>query len=148
IEWLPTARAAVANVATPLAFSVAVPRLVVPSRKVTVPVGVPVAGATAVTVAVKVTDWPNTTGLADEVSAVLLLLAAFTVSVRVPEVLVAKFVSPPKAAVIAWLPTVRAAVANVAVPPLRVAVPRVVVPSLKVTVPVGVPAPGATALTV
>jgi hypothetical protein len=43
--------------------------MVVPSRKVTVPVGVPVAGATAETVAVKVTDWPGSDGLTEDVSA-------------------------------------------------------------------------------
>ena len=55
IGWVPTARALVVSVATPEPFKVPVPRLVAPSRKVTVPVGVPVPGATAVTVAVKVT---------------------------------------------------------------------------------------------
>ena len=39
-------------------------------------------------------------------------------------------------------------VAKVAVPLLSVPVPKVVAPSLKVTVPVGVPAPGADAVTV
>ena len=43
-------------VAIPDALSVPVPMLVAPSKKSTVPVGVPLAGATAVTVAVKVTD--------------------------------------------------------------------------------------------
>jgi len=38
--------------------------------KVTVPVGVPVPGATAVTVAVNVTDCPKTDGFAEDVSAV------------------------------------------------------------------------------
>ena len=47
-----------------------------------------------------------------------------------------------------WLPTARLEVEKVAVPSLRVPVPSVVVPSRKVTVPVGVPAPGAFALTV
>jgi hypothetical protein len=42
--------------------------VVVPSRKVMVPVGVPVAGATAETVAVKVTDWPGSDGLIEDVS--------------------------------------------------------------------------------
>ena len=35
---------------------------------VTVPVGVPEPGALAVIVAVNVTDWPNTEGLAEEVT--------------------------------------------------------------------------------
>jgi hypothetical protein len=50
---------------------VAVPSVVDPSAKVTVPVGVPAPGATAATVAVTVTDWPYAVGLADEESAVV-----------------------------------------------------------------------------
>jgi hypothetical protein len=38
----------------------AVPRMVLPSLNVTVPVGVPEPGALALTIAVKVTTWPNT----------------------------------------------------------------------------------------
>ena len=37
----------------------------------TVPVGVPAPGATALTVAVKVTDWPKTDGLAEEATLVV-----------------------------------------------------------------------------
>jgi hypothetical protein len=55
--------------------------------KITEPVGVPVAGATALTVAVKVTDWPRTDGFALEASAVV-VEAAFTVCVSVEDVLV------------------------------------------------------------
>ena len=51
--------------------------VVAPSVKVTVPVGVPVAGATAATVAVNVTACPNTEGLGAEVTVVL-LAALFT----------------------------------------------------------------------
>ena len=46
------------------------------------------------------------------------------------------------------MPPARLPVMNVAVPPFRTAVPSVFGPSRNVTVPVGVPAPGATALTV
>ena len=52
---MPTAKEDVVNVATPL-LSVPVPMGLPPSRNVTVPVGVPVPGATGETVAVKVTD--------------------------------------------------------------------------------------------
>jgi hypothetical protein len=45
--------------------------VVLPSKKFTVPVGVPVPGATAATVAVKVTVWPNNDGLAAEVRVVV-----------------------------------------------------------------------------
>ena len=59
---------------------VALPALIVtgawgvPSMvKVTVPVGVPAPGATALTVAVKVTVWPDSDGLTEEVTVVVLL---------------------------------------------------------------------------
>ena len=65
------------NVALPL-LSVPVPNTVAPFLNVTVPVGVPLPGATAATVAVNVTDWPNTDGLCDELT-VLELAALFTV---------------------------------------------------------------------
>jgi len=51
------------------AFSVPEPIAVTPSRKETVPVGVPEPGAADATVAVNVTLWPNTDGLAEEISA-------------------------------------------------------------------------------
>jgi hypothetical protein len=74
IECVATESSDVLNVAlvTP-AFvdSVPVPKVVVPSLKVTVPVGFPLPGATALTVAVKVTDWPKTDGLAEEVTVVV-----------------------------------------------------------------------------
>ena len=54
IEWLPTAKLEVLKVALP-PESVAVPKVVEPSRKLTVPDGVPLPGALALTVAVKVT---------------------------------------------------------------------------------------------
>src|ERR1700752_419363 len=73
--WLPTASAEVVNVAIP-PLSVPVPMGLPPSRNVTVPVGVPLPGATGETVAVKVTDWPNTDGFVDEVTVVL--VSAFT----------------------------------------------------------------------
>ncbi len=57
--------------ADPLA-SVPVPRVVVPSRKVTVPVGVPPDDVTA---AVNVTVWPVKAGFADDVTAVLVAAA-------------------------------------------------------------------------
>ena len=47
------------------------PMLVAPSRKLTVPVGVPAPGVATTTVAVKVTDCPNTDGLVDDVSVVV-----------------------------------------------------------------------------
>jgi len=69
MEWGPTAKAEVENVAFPL-LSVPVPNTVVPFLNVTVPVGVPPPGATAATVAVNVTDWSNTEGLCEESTTV------------------------------------------------------------------------------
>ncbi len=73
-------------------FNSPMPIDVVPSRNVTVPVGVPAPGFTALTVAVKVTFWPNTDGLTEDVTVVD-VLALFTVCSTLP-LLVAKFVSP------------------------------------------------------
>jgi hypothetical protein len=46
--------------------------VVVPSVKVTAPLGVPTPGDAAETVAVKVTAWPNVDGLTAELTVVLL----------------------------------------------------------------------------
>jgi len=55
MECAPTLSVELVRVATP-PDSVPVPKVVEPSRKVTVPVRVPDPGATAFTVAVRVTD--------------------------------------------------------------------------------------------
>ena len=81
------------KVAWPEPSSAAVPSVVEPSLKVTLPVGIPAPGAVAVTVAVKVIDWPETEGLADEATE-LVVADWLTVCVSVEEVLVAKSVSP------------------------------------------------------
>ena len=47
----------------------------------TVPVGVPAPGATALTVAVKLTDWPKTEGLT-EAATIVVVLAWLTTCVR------------------------------------------------------------------
>ena len=70
-----------------------VPSELVPSLKVTVPVGVALAGATGLTVAVKTTAWPNVDGFGDEPAAVL-LLPLLTCWVKVADVLVLKLASP------------------------------------------------------
>src|SRR5579872_5194593 len=69
--WLPAVRAEVLKLAIP-PESVPVPIGLPPSRNITVPVGVPEPGATAVTVAVRVTASPKTEGLTDEVTVVVL----------------------------------------------------------------------------
>ena len=76
----PAVRAVVEIEAVP-ALRVAVPSEVAPSRKVTVPpVGVvgPVIWAT---VAVRVVDWPNTDGLTELVSVVVVLSTTTSVPV-------------------------------------------------------------------
>src|SRR6266516_4415702 len=121
--------------------------MVAPSRKFTVPAGLPAPGGTTVTVAVNVTLDPATDGFEEEVTVVV-VLALLTVWVSTALVLVLKFASPPYDAVIEGDPTANVEVVNVAVPPDRVPVPSVVAPSRKVTVPLGLPAPGATGATV
>ena len=59
---MPTDKLEVLSVACPEASRVLVPSITAPSMKVTLPVGVPAPGGEAETVAVKVTDWPNTEG--------------------------------------------------------------------------------------
>src|SRR2546427_218843 len=98
----------------------------------TVPVAVPDPGATALTVAVKVADWPTTVGFAEAVSAVV-VSGLFAVCVTAAEVLVLKLPSPLYTAVIEWAAAASAVVVKAAWPPLRVLVASAVVPSLKVT---------------
>ena len=69
------------------------PMLVEPFLKVTVPVGIPLPGELAATVAVNVTGWPKAEGLAEELKVVV-EASAFTVWPRVVEALPLKLVSP------------------------------------------------------
>jgi hypothetical protein len=87
---LPATSDEVDNVAVP-PVNVAVPNVVAESKNVTVPLGVPVP---AVTVAVKVTDWPNTDGLSELVTVVE-VEPWLTVCVIAAEVLAVKLPSPP-----------------------------------------------------
>jgi hypothetical protein len=84
----------VAKVATALAFSVPVPSIVVPSRKVAVPVGVP--EVLDVIVEVNVTGEPLDAEGAELTKAVVVatVTAGVTVSVTAAEVLAAKLESP------------------------------------------------------
>jgi aromatic ring-cleaving dioxygenase len=117
--------------------------LVVPSWKVTVPVGVAPPGTIVVRVAVKVTFWPSRLGLT-EVRAIVVPPTDWIVV----EVLDLKFASPLYVALMKWLPLVRAEVDKLAEPPApNETVTRSIVPSLNVTVPVGVPEPGSTTAT-
>ena len=72
----------VVNVATPDPFRFPVPKVLVPSLKVTLPVGVPVDPEdVSVTVAVNVTESPEHEGFFDDVRAVDVEAA---VTVRLP----------------------------------------------------------------
>jgi hypothetical protein len=88
IEFDPTASVEMLKVAFP-ALIVPVPSVVLPSVNVTVPVAV--VGAT---VAVNVTEAPNADGFADDAS-VTVVFVLFTVCVRLVDVLLLSFVSPP-----------------------------------------------------
>ena len=73
--------------------SAPVPMIVAPSLNVTVPVAVPDPGATAATVAVNVTDWPEVEGFVP-LTSVVVVLDWFTVCETVFEALAAKIVVP------------------------------------------------------
>ncbi len=92
IVWLPSARDVVLKDAIPLLFNGSCASTVLPSWKVTCPVGVPVPGGVAATVAVNATDWPGVDGLGDAVSDVVDPLACTNcISDELPGL---KFASP------------------------------------------------------
>src|ERR1041385_590314 len=94
--WLVTDSTEVANVARPALMVAGV--CGVPSiLNVTVPVGVPAPGDTALTTAVNVTDTPNVDGFSDELTVVA-LLAGLTVCARSEAGLPLKLPSPLYAA--------------------------------------------------
>src|SRR5204863_5692451 len=90
--WPPTLNAVVASVARPEALMVMLVGVPPSMLNVTVPVRVPAPGDTALTVAVKVTDWPNTDGLNEDASVVV-VSALLTVCVAAAEVLAKKLAS-------------------------------------------------------
>src|SRR5262245_39976608 len=139
MAWPPAAAKLVVNVATPPGPTATVPRITSPSVKVTVPVGVPAPGATAATVAVKVTAGPVAAGLTDDPS-VTVVAAGLTVTATAAEVLPVKPAVPAKEAVSAWVPTPSGTVSVAWPSALTGAVPSAVLPSRKVTVPLGAPA--------
>jgi hypothetical protein len=108
----------------------------VPSLTVTVPVGVPLPGALAATVNVKLTAWPVTEGSGVSAVMVVVVAAAFTVWATPADVLPVKFPLPAYVALSVLAP----AVVGVRVQAPAATVPtQLAVPSLTVTVPVGVP---------
>ena len=140
MEAGPAARLEVVNVAIPLPFSVPAPRVELPFLNVTAPVGTPVPGAVAVTVAENVTGWLYTDGLAEEVSATD-VAAAFTTSGALLPLLLLHPLAPVKLAVMVWLATASVEVLNEAWPEPSTGTfaAHTVLPSVKVTVPTGTP---------
>ena len=137
IECVPTNSVDVAKVATALPCNVPVPSTVVPSRNVTVPVGV--LEVPDVIVALNVTAAPLEAEAAELTNAAVVAVFAMA-SVNTAEALPAKVALPEYLAVIECVPTVSADVVKVATAPLfSVPLPIMVVPSRKFTVPVGVP---------
>lgn len=92
MECRPEAGAEMGKDACPLT-RFAVPRLVSPSRKVTVPVGEPEPGAVAFIVAVATTDWPKTLGFG-ETFTVIVGTSRFTICVNGEELFALKLLSP------------------------------------------------------
>jgi hypothetical protein len=90
--WDPTLNVDVVSDATP-PLSVPEPSVVAPSKKLTVPVGVPAPGATTATVAVRVLACPKTDGSGLEVK-VAVVDAWFTVCVSTGDVEPVKLASP------------------------------------------------------
>ncbi len=77
--WVATVGAVAGDVATPLPFRATwAPRFVPSTLNWTFPVAVPLPGATAVTVAVNVTFCPNTDGVPDVATAVVVAAALTT----------------------------------------------------------------------
>jgi hypothetical protein len=91
IVWLPAASVAVDIEAVP-ELKLAVPNVIAESRKVTVPVAVPVN--CGVIVAVNVTVWPKIDGF-NELATVLALVALFNVCVMAADALLLMLLSPP-----------------------------------------------------
>src|SRR3989442_5076963 len=116
-------------------------QLCVPSLTVTLPVGVPLPGAFATAVKVKLTACPTAEGFGVWAVIVVVVAAAVTVWDTPTDVLPAKFASPPYVAVSVLLPAVAGVRVQVpaATEPLQFSVP-----SLTVTLPVGVPPPEVT----
>src|SRR5262245_16328194 len=128
------------NTARPEESSVANPSVLLPSRRMTVPVGTPAPVKAGVTVTVSTSGLPTGAGLADAVKVVV-VAAWLTVTLSVAGPLGAKVDVPLKTAVRVWLPDGENAVASTARPRAsRLAVPRAPEwASKKVTVPDGVP---------
>ena len=92
--WVPTESVEVSPLVAPPPDNVtAEPKFEPSILNWTVPVGVPEPGATALTVAVKVTGWPETEVLSEEL-IVVDVFALLTAWVKFAEVLPLKLLSP------------------------------------------------------
>ena len=139
-EWVPTVSVDVVNVAIALLFKAPLPSEAVPSRNVTIPVGIPEVGE--VTVAVNVTGLPLDAEVAELTNATTVgaVTSGVMVSITAVEVLLAKLALPVYLHVIECVPTASVEVVKEAAPLVfSVPTPRVAAPSRKVTAPVGVP---------
>jgi hypothetical protein len=135
--WLPTASVETEIVATPLAFNCALPRVVSPFRKVTVPVGT-AEDDPPLTVAVSNTAWPKVEGFGTAVT--LVVVAIFpTTWFTVFDVATPLLASPLYLAVNGCVPSVKVLVVKLALPSVSATVANVLVPSRNVTFPVTVP---------
>jgi len=97
MECVPAAREVVVNAAVALPFKVDVPRVVVPSRKVTAPVGT-LLPAWGMTLAVNVTLCPAASSVEDAESVVVVAIetcAAVTVTGTADETELPSLLSPP-----------------------------------------------------
>ncbi len=92
-SWEPTVSDVSVKAAVPL-VSETVPRDVVPSIKLTLPVAVPAPGATAETIAVKVTDCPSEEGLGAAVKLVFVEAVLTTCDKAGLDVLLVKLALP------------------------------------------------------
>src|SRR6188472_4146575 len=114
-------------------------QLSAPALTVTLPAGVPLPGASTVTLKVTGTGWPTTDGSGVSAVIVVVVLALLTVWESAADVDPLKLVSPTYVAVNVFVP----ALVNVRLHVPAATVPlQLSVPSLTVTLPVGVPVPG------
>ena len=134
--WLAIERVVVDQVATPVTSRAPVPRVVIPSRKATTPVG---ADAEPVTEAVMTMFWLNEEGFGDDVT-VTEEANWLTVRLVFEEVKASYASSPPYKAEMECDPADMVEVVKEMIPSaLSVPDPRIDVPSRKVTIPVGTP---------
>src|SRR5260370_24074392 len=136
------------RVAAPAVTVTGLPRLAPSMPNCTCPVIDP--AYVEVTVAVKVTPWPDIEGFGEEVTPVVVLAMMTTCPPARAPGLGLKLDTPRKVAVTVCVPRARALVVTDAPPPPpRACGPPMARPSAwNWTVPVGVPAPGAVAVTV